>query len=415
MRRSMTLLTLAVVLLPGCACDTVPASALQQCEATAVLPDGVATDILFVIDDSGSMSQEQANLATNLGAFIDALAASAVQNDFQIGVTTTSVEGFAATDRSYTSGPAAGVPYPAGALVAIRRSVAGAGIPGALTYDATAYASTGGWGGTRLLTKGSATLVEDFKANVLVGTHGSGKEQPFRVARLALTDRLLDANAGFLRDGARLAVIFVTDEDDCSESAGQQADSNARCHDPAVKDASPPILDTVAGFAAFLLGPVGGQLRDVTVGAIAGFDPSGLAPSCGDPTLCADLACSTAMDQGTRIHQLLGALGGARMRLGSICDGSFRDTLALFAQDLMPSALPLAGAPADWRMLVVSLTRAAGGVVPCVLAAEGTAGQAAADAVYVAPRLGQPAEIKFQNACQLGLGDRIDVRVVCAG
>src|SRR5207248_7519381 len=108
--------------------------------------------------------------------------------------------------------------------------------------------------GSRILDKGSSTLAADFKANVRVGVDGSGKEQPFQAARLALSDRLLDTNAGFLRDGARLAIIFLTDEDDCSDSKAPFATTNDSCHQKATKDASPPILDTVDDFAAFLLG-----------------------------------------------------------------------------------------------------------------------------------------------------------------
>jgi hypothetical protein len=48
------------------------------------------------------------------------------------------------------------------------------------------------------------------------------------------------------------------------------------------------------------------------------------------------------------------------------------------------------------------------------VAEEGSAGQAAADAVYSPPRFGRPAQLTFQNGCTLGLGDRIDLRIVCA-
>src|SRR5205823_11080547 len=104
----------------GCtSCDTVPGDALTSCQATVVLPAAVSTDILFVIDDSGSMSEEQANLAANLGAFIDTLAASPVQNEFRIAVTNTSVDNFTG-GTAYTGGPSSGDPYPAGAFVAVK-------------------------------------------------------------------------------------------------------------------------------------------------------------------------------------------------------------------------------------------------------------------------------------------------------
>jgi len=418
LRLDTALLAAALAAVPACTCDTVPANALVDCQATQILPDAVTTDILFVIDDSGSMSEEQANLAANLGAFIDTLVASPVRNDFRIGVTNSSVENFtvtATTGRSYTAGPAAGVPYPAGALVAIKTDGNGNAIPGALDYDLPLHPQTAGWGGNRILTKGSPTLAADFKANVRVGLRGAGREQPFRAARLALSDRLLDANAGFLRDGARLAIVFLTDEDDCSGAADPLVGSNAQCHDRAVKNRSPPILETVEEFAAFLLGPVGGELREVAIGAIAGFNPNGLAPSCGDAAICQDTACSTALEGADRFASLATALGPTRMRLGSICEGGFRNTLTRFGESLMPSSLPLVGVPADWRMLLVTVTKARGVVVPCSVAAEGTPGQSTADAIYAGPRLGRPAQITFQNACKLDLGDKIDVRVVCAG
>jgi hypothetical protein len=427
MRTTTTLLVAALATLPGCACDTVPPDAVQDCQVGAVLPEAVQTDILFVIDDSLSMDAEQANLRDNLGAFIDALVASPVANDFRIGVTTTAVEGFGATATTGQShpvngsDPASGVPYPDGALVAIAQDGAGNGLIGDFVYDLAAYPASRGWGGARILDRGDgspttlAALARDFKANVLVGTFGSGKEQPFRAARLALSERLLDANAGFLRPGARLAVFFVTDEDDCSDSVDPRVSSNTLCHDVTVKDAVPPFLDPVDDLAAFLLGPIDGELRDVVVGAIAGFDPTTLAPSCGEPQCDGiNTTCGTAFDKGDRFSALAQTMGGTRMKLGSICDSSFATTLQAFAETLTPASLPLSGAPADWRMLVVTLTRAGGAQVGCTVAQEGTAGAGAADAVYSPPRFGRSAQLTFQNACQLALGDRIGVQLVCA-
>lgn len=412
MRTTTILLCVALAVLQGCsACDTVPASAVQDCQAAQVLPDKVQTDILFVIDDSGSMSDNQANLAANLGVFIDTLAASPVQNEFRIGVTNTSVQGYQATQLSYMGGPSAGTPYPLGAIVAIAQTAGGAGISGDLIYSLGTYPQTGGWGGNRILDAGMVSLQQDFKANALMGTSGSGREQPFRAARHALTDRLADANGGFLRPGARLAVFFVTDEDDCSGDPDPAVSGDTQCHTLSIKN-DPALIDSVSGFAGFLLGPIGGELRDVMVGAIAGFDPVTLQPSCAT---CANTSCSTAYEQADRFDQLHTILGGTRMQLGSICDASFRDTLLRFAEQLTPSALPLKGTPADWRMLAVKLTKAGGGVVACAVALDGTAGAAGADAVYTPPGFGRPAQLTFQNACKLQLGDRIDVSIVCAG
>lgn len=405
-----TLLCLTFSLLPGCACDTVPSTALQDCQAAQVLPDKVQTDILFVVDDSGSMSEEQANLAANLGAFIDTLAASPVENQFRIAVTNTSVEGYLATEQSYAAGPSRNVPYPDGSLLAVAQ-VNALGVAGRYLYDTNLYPQAGGWGGNRILDAGAPSLVQDFKANVLVGISGSGREQPLRAAQLALTDRLAAANAGFLRPGARLAIIILSDEDDCSGPVSPLVAGNNQCHDLTVKN-NPALLTRIADFVAFLDGPIGGELRQVTVGVIGGLSPLTLAPSCAT---CANKDCLTALDGGDRFTQLMTALGPNRMRLGSICDPSFAQTLAEFAQVLMPTSLPLKGAPADWRMLAVKLTKASGQVVACSVALEGTPAATTADAVYWPPAAGAPATITFHNACQLGVGDAIDVSVVCAG
>jgi len=66
-------------------------------------------------------------------------------------------------------------------------------------------------------------------------------------------------------------------------------------------------------------------------------------------------------------------------------------------------------------MLAVSLSKAGGPTVACSVAADNTPAAATADAVYLAPAFGQPAQLRFQNACRLGFGDQISVRVVCAG
>jgi hypothetical protein len=390
----------ALALLPRCACDTVPSDAVQKCSTSQVFAGHVKTDILFVIDDSGSMTEEQSNLSTNLGAFIDRLASLPIQDDFQIGVTTTDVDNF---DGSTQFSP--GHPYPRGAIVAVQP-----GQPGTFVYDPAAFPSTNGWGGNRILAKGSPTLVQDFKANVLVGTAGSGKEQPFRAVRMALTDRILDGtNAGFLRPGAALAVIIVSDEDDCSDSAVPAAvTSNNACHDVTNKFTK---LDPVADFAAFLQGPIRGEVRDTVAASIVGVGEGTLELACV-PKTC----CTTALDRGDRHVALLQAMG-PRSRLASICDASFAASLSDFANAIMSDTLPLEGAPADWRMLVASVTKSDGTKVACKIVPSDAASAdlAAADAIYSAPQAGLPASLTFQGNCSLSPGDLIDVNVVCAG
>jgi len=59
------------------------------------------------------------------------------------------------------------------------------------------------------------TLSEVFSCVADVGIHGCGFEQPLEALHRALTTSA-PHNAGFLRPDAMLAVVFITDEDDCS-------------------------------------------------------------------------------------------------------------------------------------------------------------------------------------------------------
>src|SRR5262249_36871147 len=64
-----------------------------------------------------------------------------------------------------------------------------------------------------------------FACMAKLGTTGCGLEQPLASLRRAL-DPTNTLNANFLREDARLAIVFVSDEDDCSAK------------DPAVFDAT---------------------------------------------------------------------------------------------------------------------------------------------------------------------------------
>ena len=62
------------------------------------------------------------------------------------------------------------------------------------------------------------TIVQQFRCIVALGIDGCGIEQPLEAARKALIDQTLPGgvNEGFLRDNAILVIVFLTDEDDCS-------------------------------------------------------------------------------------------------------------------------------------------------------------------------------------------------------
>lgn len=142
-------------------------------------------DILFVIDNSCSMGDDQALLIQNFGSFIKF--ASTLQVDFHIGVTTTDVSG---------GGPF-GSQYAPGELV--------------------------GPANNKILTSSTPQLQDAFRQRASVGTSGGGAEAGLEGAKLALSHPLATtgANKGFLRKDASLSIITVSDEPDQSTNSVQ--------------------------------------------------------------------------------------------------------------------------------------------------------------------------------------------------
>lgn len=148
-------------------------------------------DIVFVVDDSGSMGEEQANLAANFPKFVSVLdqtkASSGAPIDYRVAVTT--------TGKSY-------------------KLIGPFGIGDSEKGDDGAFRNNCG-GSKRWLERSEAAA--SFSCRAQVGTGGPSEEMPLECMRLALTDRMADGtNAGFVREDALLAVVFLTDEDDCS-------------------------------------------------------------------------------------------------------------------------------------------------------------------------------------------------------
>jgi len=141
-------------------------------------------DILFVVDCSGSMGDEQENLAANFDTFINT--AIAWNADVQLGITSCDMDGGCTGCGS-------------GELK---------GDPKILRY-----------GGANSMPLGDVKNL--FKSHVKLGTNCSGTEKGLEGAHLALSDQLLSdpsKNAGFLRDNASLAIVTVSDEEDQSTS-----------------------------------------------------------------------------------------------------------------------------------------------------------------------------------------------------
>lgn len=151
--------------LGGTRTDTLPleGKGLKEVHLSETFKQGSGeVDILFVVDDSCSMSDEQVALGRNFNSFIQH--ATTTGADFRLGVTT--------TDTFTISGQL-----------------------------------QGGY-----LTPTTPNLNSEFARRAKVGTSGSGLEQPFEALLMAVTPpATTGANRGFLRSGVPLAAVIVTD------------------------------------------------------------------------------------------------------------------------------------------------------------------------------------------------------------
>jgi len=133
-------------------------------------------DILWVVDNSASMEEEQAQLADNYDYFMEFITDPGSPIDYQIGVITTDM------DDPAHSGKLQGNPL--------------------------------------IITNQTPNPEAAFANNVQVNISGGGtggNEMGMLAANMAMTEPLVNGfNDGFLRPDAGLAVIFVTNEDDHS-------------------------------------------------------------------------------------------------------------------------------------------------------------------------------------------------------
>jgi hypothetical protein len=152
-------------------------------------------DILFVIDNSCSMSAEQASLTQNFDSFIAFAEAQAL--DYRIAVVS-------------TDGDACPNPPPADRPPGMAQGRCG--------YFADGSASGQTDPDWRLITPDEQpSPAAAFRAIATQGINGSGAERGLQAAYNALSSpRITGWNAGFLRPDAYLALIFIADEDDQS-------------------------------------------------------------------------------------------------------------------------------------------------------------------------------------------------------
>ncbi|OFZ18142.1 MAG: hypothetical protein A2Z20_06095 [Bdellovibrionales bacterium RBG_16_40_8] len=152
-------------------------------------------DILWVIDNSGSMESSQQNVIDNLNAFIQDF--SAKNLDFKMAVTTTDAYRVEFTGNHNCS------KFRDGLLNSNCTTVSGHS-----------------YSGIRVIDNNTANLSSVFLTNALLtdtaeSIYGSADERAFMSLTSALNEPL---NSGFLRSDSFLSVIILSDEDDFSHT-----------------------------------------------------------------------------------------------------------------------------------------------------------------------------------------------------
>jgi hypothetical protein len=187
-------------------------------------------DILWVIDNSQSMADNQAKIAERFTDFISSLEEVGV--DFHIGVITTDMDDY----------------EQAGLLI----------------------------GQPQVITPGTPDFAAIFQERIQVGIDGSDMEKGIDAAYTALSSPMIyEANAGFRRDGAALMINYVSDEDDCTDRGGLWGvDESRPCY--ARNDLLIPVVDLISEYKKLKEG------RDrLIVSSIVGPSMSENHPDCG--------------------------------------------------------------------------------------------------------------------------------------
>ncbi len=313
-------------------------------------------DILFVIDNSGSMREEQDSLAAWADESLFGVLGmpDGTPLDLQVAVVSTDL-GAGPYGIQGCEGQGDGGLF-----------LDGQAPLGCSAIDGGFLSDIGDLQGGRL-TNFDGSLGEAFACLAELGTYGCGFEQPLQAMKRAL-DGSNAANAGFLREDALLAVVIVSDEDDCSVADSSLFDSDPsldntgsplgslssfRCFDFGVQcegdDPRTPgnkaecvaredsaYLASIAGYAEFLQG-VKSDASMVYVAGIfgnAGTVSVSLSPEGGQPQL--DASCSSAggdASPGVRLQQFLDAFPD-RNQFASVCSDDMSGPLGSAAMGI---------------------------------------------------------------------------------
>jgi hypothetical protein len=350
-----------VIAAAGCA----PGEAVDpQRTATSAVITNRNLDVLFMIDDSSSMRLSQSNLLNNFSTFTDAL------KNLPGGLPNIHLA-VISSDTGAGDGSIAGCNASGGKQGIFQYTPRGTCTTSTLTAGATYISNVGG-----VANYTAPDISTVFTCLAALGEGGCGFEHQFDSVLRALGADGQPApaeNQGFLRRDALLAIIMLTNEDDCSArpditlyeatinrnlSSALGPPSNFRCNEfgHVCNGAPPPreapngeVTDTVnlqscvssecagslmpvAEFVARIKALKAAPASEIVVAAIAGpptpYQVQWKNPSISDsgPWPVISHSCTAAdtsfADPGVRIHEWVSAFG-ANGFTSSICETSF--------------------------------------------------------------------------------------------
>ncbi len=327
-------------------------------DANLLASDGDGVDILFVVDNSGTMTEEQASLVANFNRFVNVLEnIEGGLPDIHIAVISADLgagpfgiqgcQGDGDGGRMQNAPVGGACDSPVGRF--IRDEIAADGVTRIKNY--------------------SGSLADTFSCIAELGTTGCGFEQPLEAMRRALNGSNPE-NAGFLRDDAFLAVVIISDEDDCSTEDVSLFDSDPEldvidstigpltsfrcfefgvvCQPDTPRSAGPrtscvPRTDSqfmydVSSYVDFLKGLKSDPGLVLVAGIIGNPTPVVVGSEDGEPTL--DPSCMSAAgeaDPGVRLQAFLDGFP-SRSTSTTICDDDLSSALVLIA-DLLAGAI----------------------------------------------------------------------------
>ncbi|MCB9555682.1 MAG: hypothetical protein H6707_06225 [Deltaproteobacteria bacterium] len=235
--RVIAVLAISVPIILACNTRSVGEESGNQFQQSEIFPQTPEKDVdlLFVIDNSFSMGREQGNLKNNFPKLIDALRSESLGPSKECLATGN-------PDQCCNKGNVSGCAIPnvhigvvstdlgVGPYTQIENCGRPGGDGGILQNKPREPGCTGPKDAFVKYIEG-VTNVPNADANkpidavksafqciARLGTNGCGFEHTLESARLALTK---GKNPGFVRDEALLAIVFITDEDDCSASDPQ--------------------------------------------------------------------------------------------------------------------------------------------------------------------------------------------------